>query len=993
MDIPSVLQINSDDSVLEGNNIQLTTSIYPYLDGQYTWSIESGRVGCSIDQNGLLITEETALDTSDVVIKVIFVANDGEVLTATKILSVIRRTYPQNIIINGATDPRESAEYTWSHDTEEVNGNYSVVWSLEDNITSYWHIKSSDSQSCVLEKTGAIPSSISGIIKVSIVRNFDNSVASIGTLALSLPVVFPENVTIIGNVNPLESPYTYTWETTTEGVNGEFYAEWALSGDVTSVVEIASYDNDSCVMRMLDAVTELIDGLLTLNIRKSYDGTLVVSATKELQAMLEGIIITNRTNPIIQAALFSSGLVVNETYTLKEEAELITASQLKDALTNISTNDKKTILQFDEFQYFTGITEILSKTFYNFSKLTSIVIPESVTTLGGEAFSNCTSLKNISLPDNITHIPYRCFYYCTSLEWIKFPANLASVDATSGGVPFYKCNALTSLYGAKVEQERYLILDGKLYLAVGADNMVIPESVTSLAYGILFQGTSSSTVITLHEDIILEKDGYHFSECMGECIVHCQLPNDVYRENDSPFEGNAFRKITVGVKNIPKYAFGNCSKLEELVLEEGVESFEDYVVRNSELLQNIFIPRSLKAMNGILVYVSSSNKPHTNVYYSGVLSEFIAISRSSSKYSSIAPGSYDLYLEGELLTVLNIPEGVTDLPYKAFGQCISISEVILPQSLKTIGDSAFYNCSKIKKITSYNSTAPTLKWYALNGVGADFALEGTNVLIIPFPSTGYDVGDWANLQSSYGFTFRSYEPTECTSLSIVADDVIGQQTTTTIRWTAVTNGYSILTGTFNQDVTVSGVATSAIFPQNISETDSIERTIEFTYLDVTATTTITQGPWIPSAYTIDLNDGQWEKSDTPVNPDSTMYDGVYRSVKSYNVNNGCDIMYINIVGFSNFKLYIRSYAESNYDYVMVSQLNKTITGSTSYSSSDVKAHTRGKQQGGTAISSYTLVEFTNIDVNASHRITILYRKDGSGNTADDRGYVLIPKNQ
>ena len=145
-------------------------------------------------------------------------------------------------------------------------------------------------------------------------------------------------------------------------------------------------------------------------------------------------------------------------------------------------------------------------------------------------------------------------------------------------------------------------------------------------------------------------------------------------------------------------------------------------------------------------------------------------------------------------------------------------------------------------------------------------------------------------------------------------------------------------------------------------------------------------------YTVDLN-SQWEETTAVPNPDSSLYNGVYRSSSNYNVHNTAAIMYIDISGLTSFKLYIRSYAESSYDYVMVSQLDQTINNSTSYSNTSlVKSHTRGNQQSGTALSSYTLVEFTGID-GGSHRITIVYRKDSSANSGDDRGYVLIPKSQ
>jgi hypothetical protein len=429
------------------------------------------------------------LDTSDVVVKVTFVANDGEVLTATKNVSVVRRTYPQNIVINGASDPRDSAEYTWSHDTEGVNGDYSVVWSLEGSMTSYWRIASSDFQRCVLEKTRPMPSSVSGNLKVTIVRNFDNGVASTGSLALSLPVVFPANATIIGNVNPLEKPYTYTWETTTEGVNGELYAQWSLSGDITSVVKIMSQDNEKCVMGLIEAPTEIVSGLLTLNIYKVADNSLILTVTKELQAMMEGIIMTNKTNPMIQAVLYSHGLVANETYTLKEEAALITASQLKSALMGIPYNSKDKVTQFDEFQYFTGVTEILASTFSNFSKLSSIVLPHNITYIGEQAFSYCYSLTNMSLPQGLIEIGISAFSNDLKLESLTIPESVEKI----GGSAFYFCNSLEEIV---LPQSLTELSSNLFYMCSKLNKITIPKNVTIIQKGAL-QGCSSLQEITM----------------------------------------------------------------------------------------------------------------------------------------------------------------------------------------------------------------------------------------------------------------------------------------------------------------------------------------------------------------------------------------------------------------------------------------------------------------------------------------------------------------
>ena len=148
----------------------------------------------------------------------------------------------------------------------------------------------------------------------------------------------------------------------------------------------------------------------------------------------------------------------------------------------------------------------------------------------------------------------------------------------------------------------------------------------------------------------------------------------------------------------------------------------------------------------------------------------------------------------------------------------------------------------------------------------------------------------------------------------------------------------------------------------------------------------------PAAYTLQLKPTTygWIKSTSVSNPDPSVYDGVYEST-----NQGYDstqsYMYIDIEGYETFKLYVRSYAESSYDYVVVSNLDCTLSSSTT-SGSNVKMTTKSNQKSDTSINGYTLVEFTGID-KGEHRITVMYYKDVSQSVSDDKGYVLIPKNQ
>jgi uncharacterized protein (TIGR02145 family) len=144
------------------------------------------------------------------------------------------------------------------------------------------------------------------------------------------------------------------------------------------------------------------------------------------------------------------------------------------------------------------------------------------------------------------------------------------------------------------------------------------------------------------------------------------------------------------------------------------------------------------------------------------------------------------------------------------------------------------------------------------------------------------------------------------------------------------------------------------------------------------------------SYSLQLNPSTygWVQSTSVPNPDASLYDGVYESTNG-GVHSSCSVMYIDISGYDNFKLYVRSYAESNYDFVVVSYLDYPLTQNTYV---NAKVSTKGKQDSSTSIGHYTLVEFKGIG-GGNHRITVMYLKDSSGNSNDDKGYVLIPKNQ
>lgn len=115
----------------------------------------------------------------------------------------------------------------------------------------------------------------------------------------------------------------------------------------------------------------------------------------------------------------------------------------------------------------------------------------------------------------------------------------------------------------------------------------------------------------------------------------------------------------------------------------------------------------------------------------------------------------------------------------------------------------------------------------------------------------------------------------------------------------------------------------------------------------------------------------------------------YRST-NYNVASSYAVIKIIFTDeISSIKIGIRSYAETNYDYTIITTLNSTIIP-TSTDSSYVNASTRGNQQSGHAESDYTFVTYSGVPRNG--HIYVIYRKDNNLNVGDDRGYILLPKN-
>jgi len=154
-------------------------------------------------------------------------------------------------------------------------------------------------------------------------------------------------------------------------------------------------------------------------------------------------------------------------------------------------------------------------------KLTSITIPNSVTSIDPNAFYKCNSLKSITIPDNVTSIGDDAFLGCSSLTGITIPNGVTSI----GNDAFYNCSNLTSItIGNGVTS----IGDGAFFLCNSLTSITIPDGVTSIGEKAFYYCTNLSAVTFLGDAPKIENDA--FEGCSPT----------IYREADAKGWGDTF---------------------------------------------------------------------------------------------------------------------------------------------------------------------------------------------------------------------------------------------------------------------------------------------------------------------------------------------------------------------------------------------------------------------------------------------------------------------
>lgn len=237
----------------------------------------------------------------------------------------------------------------------------------------------------------------------------------------------------------------------------------------------------------------------------------------------------------------------------------------------------------------------------------------------------------------------------------------------------------------------------------------------------------------------------------------------------------------------------------------------------------------------------------------------------STSYSSTTRGACDC---NYALSI--VEDGACDGGYQ-YNNCSSLIGITLASTVTSLSNSnttlagcssfKYLDLSKCDRVVSLSSTA------LFNNVPADY------IIIVPKDrlEAYKSATNWASIASHI---VSDFQVDECTSLEIEAQDVSATKTSTKISYRAIVNGFDPLSGAPVTGYVLTGTATSEEFPENESADGPVVREISFTYMGITATTTILQGARVPTVGTYTVSTSQWRMSSTVQNPDSSLYDGV-----------------------------------------------------------------------------------------------------------------------
>ena len=321
------------------------------------------------------------------------------------------------------------------------------------------------------------------------------------------------------------------------------------------------------------------------------------------------------------------------------------------------------------------VLRIAEYAFENCNSLTSIRIPNSVTSIEKDAFRGCSDLTSIIIPNSVTSIGSGAFKDCSGLKKV-----IVSDMSAWCGIKFVDRTANPLAYAM------HLYIDENTEIK----NLVIPNSVTSIGE-------------------------YSFCGCSG--LTSITIPNSVTSIGKGAFYYcSGLTSVTIGnsVTSIGDVVFYNCASLTSFIIPHSVTSIGNSAFSGCSSLTSITIPNSVtsigqSAFSGcsglISITIGNSVTSIGSGAFSGCSGLKKVIVSDIAAWCGIKFVDNPLYYAKHLysdetteIKSLVIPNSVTSIGNRAFYGCSGLTSITIPNSVTSIGSGAFSGCSGLKKV-------------------------------------------------------------------------------------------------------------------------------------------------------------------------------------------------------------------------------------------------------------------------------------------------------
>ena len=295
-----------------------------------------------------------------------------------------------------------------------------------------------------------------------------------------------------------------------------------------------------------------------------------------------------------------------------------------------------------------SVTSIGRAAFMNCTGLTSLTIKGVATSIGAVAFSTCTSLTSLSLVGSFQTIGEHAFASCNSLTSLSLTCDVQKI----GDYAFVTCNSLTSL---SLTGDIQKIGDYAFYSCPSLKTVTLPKSLTSI--GLLAFGSCTSLDSIEIPGTVTEIGGFAFNN-----------------------SGLTSVKIDEGVQSTGANMFSDCAKLTTVTFPESLTTIADGSFARCSNLNHVKIPASVTRIGYAAFFHCTSLSEIT--LQDGVKTI------GASAFSSC-----------QALTSITLPDSVTDIGKEAFQSCEGLESITIPKNVTTIEPDTFYWCFSLKDIT------------------------------------------------------------------------------------------------------------------------------------------------------------------------------------------------------------------------------------------------------------------------------------------------------